>query len=129
MANRRPATSGHAKRNPSPSLAAAPCLKKGDSGAPRRQRAACPRSRERGQALVEARRQERRREYLAHLGGLAAAQRALALQQRVPLRVESLADQCELALARLELRLAIAERPFAFLAGGRGVSALALEPR
>src|SRR5436189_152718 len=59
-------------------------------------------ARERREAVAEARRRQRRHEGVAHLGDLAAAQSALALQERDPLRVETLPDEGELALARVE---------------------------
>ena len=62
-------------------------------------------ARERGEALAEARRRERRVERLPHVRDLAPAQRALAVEERVALGVEALAHERELPLARLELRL------------------------
>src|SRR5437773_857089 len=75
-------------------------------------------ARERREAVAEARRRQRRHEGVAHLGDLAAAQSALALQERDPLRVETLPDEGELALARIEPRLVLLQLPLAVL--GRG---------
>src|SRR5207247_10850157 len=66
--------------------------------------------RERRKPFAEARRRERQGEGLAHLGDLAAPQRAPPFEQRVPLRVDALAEEEELAFARGELRLLRRER-------------------
>src|SRR5690348_5008637 len=70
---------------------------------------AAARAHESGKSLAEPRRSERRVERLPRLRDLAAAQRPLAVGQRVPLRVQTLTDERELALARVELRLEPAE--------------------
>src|SRR5436305_1156325 len=85
------------------------------------------RAREGGEAFAEARRRERRREGFPHVRDLAAAERALAVEQRVALRVDALPHQRELAPACLELRLETVERPFPLLDRhelGRGLARL-----
>src|SRR5436305_8858153 len=82
--------------------------------------AAAARAHERGEPFAEPRRRERCDERLPHLGDLATAERALAIEERVPLCVQALADECKLALARLELRLEPAELPFALVLGRSG---------
>src|SRR5581483_6686043 len=55
--------------------------------------------------FAEARRGERRLERLPDLCDLAAPDQAVTLVERVPLGVEALADERQLALARFERRL------------------------
>src|SRR5436190_9084465 len=83
-------------------------------------------ARERREAVAEARRRQRRHEGVAHLGDLAAAQSALALQERDPLRVETLPDEGELALARVEPRLVLRQLPLAVLGRGHAGGCLLL---
>src|SRR5581483_4673883 len=63
------------------------------------------RAHERREPFAEARRGERRLERLPDLCALAAPDQAVTLVERVPLGVEALADERQLALARLEARL------------------------
>ena len=64
---------------------------------------------ERREPFAEARRRQRRLERLPDVGDLAAAERPFAVAQLVPLRVETLAEQRELALAPFEPRLQSAQ--------------------